>query len=399
MLQPLKQIALLASIFLILQAIIPAGAPEKLTATAGDVLLQTTITYQKGDGKGDASETDDGTISSRFVEGTQSRSGEYQGDGSENSLLLKRAVETSGGETLNETKRIVVKFPNIIGDGAAQIPPGSEISSAELKLILNSYSSPSPLSASAYLVLEDWTETESGYLKSPSWRERVPTLSESDTATQWTNFGADTPTSSESPAIVEAVQIPNILGGTVSFNITAAVRAWTDGKSNNGVMLKFFAENPGGTLRLASFYSSEWSNKELRPKLEVTYIPPSPEPTPEPAPEPEPAPSAPQTDADSTQTNAETPEPEPKPEPQPLPPPAAPEPEPSPPPEPAPSEAPPAEPTPVPSLEPTPEPSDEGLTEQAEPEEQLQPDPLTRFFRLIQKSILETWAKIIELFR
>ncbi|MFY9462145.1 MAG: DNRLRE domain-containing protein, partial [Candidatus Sungiibacteriota bacterium] len=381
MLQPLKQIVLLASIFLILQAIIPKGPPGKLTAAAGDAPLQTTITYQKGDGKGLVSETDDGTLSSKFVEGTLSRFSEYQGEGSENSLLLKRLLETSGGETTVETKRAVIKFPNIIGSGAGQIPRVAKITSATLKLVMNAFSSPAPLSASVYRILEDWSETESGYLKSPGWRGRHPAGNESDTPNQWTNFGASTPTSSESPPVTEAIQAPNILGGTVSFDITKAVENWADGKPNNGVMLKLFEETPGGTLRLVSFYSSEWSETKLRPLLEVTYTTEVAAPPPAPAPAPTPAPTATPTPPAPTPT---PPTPAPAPAPKPAAKPPTPKPAPAPTPVPVPPE--PEKPTPPPTPAP-------------EPEERPKPNIITSIFTIIQNRILETWESIIRLFR
>lgn len=375
-----KKLILLLVALITLNYISPNGA-NRQPAAISDALSQTvTVTYQKGDGKGDISETDDGTLSSRFVEGTQSRSGEYQGDGSENSLLLKRVAETSGGQTTVETKRIIIKFPNIIGGETNQIPRGAKINSAALKLVINAFNSPSAISASVYRILEGWTETESGYLKSPSWRERIPTLSESDTATQWTNFGADTPTSSESPPIAEAVQIPYMLGGTISFDITKAVENWAAGNPNNGVMLKLFQESPAGTLRLASFYSSEWSEVELHPLLEVTYTmeatppPPAPTPTPVPAPVATPTPPSP-TPPPPTPTPTPTPAPKPKPTPAPTP---------------TPKKLAPA------AVE---KPSESIVVVTPKIEEKPKLNIVTIVFTVIQKRILETWESIIRLFR
>ncbi len=376
MTQLLKKLFLLLAVLIALNYISP-NVDNRQSAAISDASNQTiTVTYQKGDGKGDVSETDDGTLSSRFIEGTQSRSGEYQGDGSENSLLLKRIAETSDGQTTVETKRIVIKFPNITGSETKQIPRGAKINSAALKLVINSFNAPSAISASVYSMLEGWTETESGYLKSPSWRERIPALGESDTTTQWTNFGADTPISSESPPLAEAVQIPYMLGGTISFDITKAVENWAGGKPNNGVMLKLYQESPAATLRLASFYSSEWSGVELRPLLEVTY---TTEVTPPPAPTPAPIP---------TPTATPTP-------PTPIPPPPTPTPAPAPKPQPTPPA-----PKPIPAPIPTPEkpapatvekPSESPIVVTPKIEEKPTLNIVTIVFTVIQKRILEKW--------
>lgn len=388
MMAHLKQLMLLVAVLLVVNIALPAQDDRKLAGGLDAVSTQTkTATYHKGDGQGAVSETDDGTITSRYAEGTLGRFSEYQGDGTENSLQLKRVVNTSGGETLNETKRVVIKFPNIIGNEAGKIPLGVKIVSSTLRLVLNTFSSyTSALNASVYFVLEDWTETESGYLKSPGWRYRYPVENESDTTNKWTNLGADTPTSSESPPIKEAVQIPYIIGNTISFDVTKAVQAWVDGKPNNGVMLKLFQEAPGGTLRLAGFYSSEWSEVGLRPKLEVVYevkvvsLPPTPAPTLEavstssaPAPlvppPPMPTPTIKPEQAPSAPKSAVAPTLKPMPAPMLVPPSAE-------------SEKPAAPSTPL-----------------LEPERRPKPDFVQNIFIVIQRSILATWAKIIELIK
>src|SRR3989344_1932228 len=118
----LKKLLLLFVALIALNYISPNEVKRQSAATVNAAGQPITITYQKGDGKGAVSETDDGTLESRFVEGTLSRFSEYQGEGTENSLLLKRVLETSGGETIIETNRVVIKFPNIIGVGAAPGP-------------------------------------------------------------------------------------------------------------------------------------------------------------------------------------------------------------------------------------------------------------------------------------
>ncbi|MDO8500186.1 MAG: DNRLRE domain-containing protein [bacterium] len=302
--QLFKKLLFLLLTLAALNYLLPGGTSGQSAATLESVIKTTTVTYQKGDGKSAVSETDDGTLESHYIEGTLSRFSEYQGNGAENQLILKRAKETSGEETSIDTKRAIIKFPNIIGSETNQIPTGAKINSATLKLVMNDLSALTAISTNAYRILESWTETESGYLKSPGWRNRTPAVNENDTTKLWTNLGADAPISSENVPVAEAVQIPNARGSVVSFDITKATQAWADGSPNNGIMLKLSEETPGGTLRLVSFYSSEWEEATLRPMLKVNYsytvtieiaptppveptpIPPTATPTPAPSPLP-----------------------------------------------------------------------------------------------------------------
>lgn len=345
------------------------------------VFATTTATYQKGDGKGTVSETDDGTIYNRYIETTLARPFDFQGEGDGTLLTLRRLKETTGSETLIEVKRFLIKFPNIIGTNTSQIPPGSTITAATLKLTVSAVYGEN-VRTSAYRVLESWQESQSGNLQSPSWRQRVPSLNQSENL--WTNQGIETPTSADQNILVENVVIPRASGDILSLNITSAAQAWTNNQPNEGITLRFADETAYSTLRLVSFYSSDNETQSFRPLLEVMYTapvaetppapPPAPAPAPTPTPEPAPVP-APAPILTPAPTPAPTPTPAPKPAPAPLPTPA---PTPAPKPTPAPTPA----PMPPPAVQPETKPS----------------ISFTARITTLMRTILEKMTKLLSLF-
>ena len=105
----------LTAIFFVIGFLTPPP-PHGNRAAISTASASTTATYQKGDGKGIVSETDDGTIYSRYVETTLARPFDFQGDGDGTLLTLRRLKETTGSETLIEVKRFLIKFPNNAGE-------------------------------------------------------------------------------------------------------------------------------------------------------------------------------------------------------------------------------------------------------------------------------------------
>src|SRR3989338_7601011 len=125
----IKALASLSVMLLTINTFLPTASKFELATSLETITEQpVTVSYQRGDEKNDTSETDDGTLLSRYVDGTVPRPTEFQGDGSGSSIVLKRAIETSGGETVVDTQRIAIKFPNILGNGTNQIPLNTEIS-------------------------------------------------------------------------------------------------------------------------------------------------------------------------------------------------------------------------------------------------------------------------------
>lgn len=419
-----KQLLFLGSALLAANAFLPTPGDGKfasgLDAVQGE---QITVTYQLGDGKGAVSETDDGTISTRYLEDSNVRSGEYEGQGDSSELNLKFLKETSGSETTLSVKRFLIRFPNIIGGGTSQVPSDATLVSAKLKLTLSAISGPENMRVNAYRVLEKWEETESGYLRAPSWRQYQRSVTEGEN--RWENHGVDTPKSSASVPVSAEVAIPRAPGDLLVVDVAPAVRAWMGGEPNYGLMLRFFEETVGSSFRLASFYSSESQIADLRPKLEIVYTPKAvpPPPSPEPCREVS-IPVCPQGFM-SGPTSVyggdgrcvisydfrckeivespilmeplpavvlpTVPIPVPKPTVTPAPKPAAPP-------------APPLEQAPVPASSETPEgpeqkPQPVASTSEVKTEEVRSGEALTKIFRFFQKNILETWDRVIKFFR
>ena len=392
MTQHLKLLLFLGLLLLVANAFLPNPPRGELAGGLEGVSGQpVTLTYQLGDGKRSVSETDDGTLWSRYLDPVLVRPTEYEGNGDGTQLDIKRVKDTVGVETTIETKRFLIKFPNIIGGGPSQIPTSATIQSGALKLTIASASGPDIMRVNVYRVFEGWEETESGYLRAPSWRQYQRSVGESEN--RWQNDGADVPTSSDSTPVAAGVLLPKIADSVLIIDVTSAVKDWAGGKPNQGLMLKLFEETIGTQLRTATFYTSESSSASLRTKLEVVYtpkpVPPPPPPPPEPPPPvflPPPPPPPPP---------APTPIP---PSPVTIPPPGVQKPSPVPLPAPKPVPAPKPTPAPSPAPAPTPLPPPPAPTPQ-KPAEESKPAPLTRFFQAAQKNILETWARIIGLFR
>ncbi|MDP6670797.1 MAG: DNRLRE domain-containing protein [archaeon] len=138
---------------------------------------------------------------------------------------------------------VLIKFPNIFGEGQKQISLGTKINSAVLSI--NCFNKGKDISA--YLVLEGWAETEA------TWNERKSGLA-------WTNAGADGTHSSD-----RSVKLTFSCTSTEfkEYDITSFAQAWSDGKPNYGIV---FESN--GTDGL-DFYSSEHPNYSKRPLLTV----------------------------------------------------------------------------------------------------------------------------------
>ncbi|KKM80005.1 hypothetical protein LCGC14_1344210, partial [marine sediment metagenome] len=185
-----------------------------------------TVTYQKGDGKGTTSETDDSTM----------RSG-YSNMGSNLDLMIDSSSHY----------HTVIKFPNIFGSGANQIPLGSTINSATLTVEVTNPGN----TVNVYQLIESWIEAN------VTWTARTSSLS-------WTNTGADGTSSRYGTTV--ATFSPSSTG-TYNITVTATVQNWSDGETNEGWVLTDTGSN-GVDLR-----SSEYGTVANRPKLTVDYIP------------------------------------------------------------------------------------------------------------------------------
>ena len=96
------------------------------------------VTFQKGDGQGDVSETDDAYMES---------------DDEDDNFGDRRSLNVDG----RPHNHAVLKFPNIFGNGAGQIPLGSTINSATLTLRVSNTTNEDP---TVYRIIESWKESE-----------------------------------------------------------------------------------------------------------------------------------------------------------------------------------------------------------------------------------------------
>lgn len=215
----------------------------------------TTVTFQKGDGKGTISETDDGTLSSA--------SG---ADSSANNLKL--------GRKDSALYRTTIKFPNIVGPDANQVPAGVKVTNAVLKLKTGSgayYHTAQNVTVETHKILESWDEVDTGsaFVDSPSWNNKVKGLNSDDPNARWVNAGAGTPTSS-SDIVESSFNVSNAYNTIYSINVTQAVQDWVNQSSPNyGLILRLADEATLDTSKI--FYSSETINVVDRPMLEITY--------------------------------------------------------------------------------------------------------------------------------
>ncbi|MGD2037980.1 MAG: DNRLRE domain-containing protein, partial [Desulfobacterales bacterium] len=191
----------------------------------GYEISETTVTYQKGDGKGSVSETDDASLRS------DNPTTNY---GSAVDILVD---DTPDYHT-------VIKFPNIFGGGANQIPLGSTVTSATLTVEV--YDPGTDIDV--YQLTESWIEDQ------VTWNNRV-------TGTGWSNAGADG-TSSHKAAADDTFTGST---GTQNIDVTTSVQNWSAGEANEGWVL--IDTSSGGV----DIYSSEYGTIASRPKLSVTY--------------------------------------------------------------------------------------------------------------------------------
>ena len=191
-------------------------------------IVSASVTYQKGDGKGSVSETDDAKLIDGGSAGTNYGS--------------TTDLEIDSGD-----KHSVVKFPNIFGGGADQIPLGSVIVSATLTLqVFNQGDDPL-----VYQLIEGWVESQVTY------NDRI-------TAVGWSNPGAGGTGSHKATA---DGSLPAGSTGSRSVDVTTSVQNWSDGEVNEGWVLEDTGSD-GVDIR-----TSEYATVAERPMLSVTYLP------------------------------------------------------------------------------------------------------------------------------
>jgi len=121
------------------------------------------------------------------------------------------------------------------------IPRHAQVVSAEMML----YQMNAPVSRQTYevhLVQTDWNETTT------NWRTRP----------------------ASDPAVLSTARAPTNKDVWMSWNVTSAVRSWTNGEAANyGFEIRVRNERTGAANEASGFYSREYPKEELKPKLRV----------------------------------------------------------------------------------------------------------------------------------
>lgn len=148
----------------------------------------------------------------------------------------------------------LLRFDQLFGGGAGQVPAGSPIVSATLSIRTGSEDGDSSSSTSSlYRMISAWSH-------GATWDSMIGGISANGT---------------EAASVADATAVPNTIGGTVNFNVTSSVQAWSNNPSSN----QGWAILPGGTNGWW-FNSSDAATVSLRPSLSITYDTGQPPPPP-----------------------------------------------------------------------------------------------------------------------
>jgi hypothetical protein len=148
-------------------------------------------------------------------------------------------------------KKALIRFTDFIGPNSGQVPPGSIIDTAYIRLVEQENTFACTLNV--YSVNQAWSETQARW---DSYR----------TDAGWANPAAGMPVSAT--LIYEGVHA----GGpgwwdTLIVPVTQMVRTWVKGRPNNGIML----EAAGSDADNDNAFDSEDPTSECRPQLVVAY--------------------------------------------------------------------------------------------------------------------------------
>ncbi len=162
---------------------------------------------------------------------------------------LTADLDTTTTVTGNQAAQVLVRFDNLFGTAAGQIPAGAVIHSA--KLVLNTPAGSSFDSDStfrAHRMIVDWTDTS-------TWNSLTAGVSNNNV---------------EAATTASFSLVPDVDGGPAIFDVTADVELFLAGTATNrGWMLRASTADPddGWTMK-----SSEYATDvTLRPSLEITW--------------------------------------------------------------------------------------------------------------------------------
>ncbi|MGI9458184.1 MAG: DUF4347 domain-containing protein, partial [Aeoliella sp.] len=140
----------------------------------------------------------------------------------------------------------LIRFDNIFGSGASQIPYASTINSVSLKVEVTNEAGSSSAAVTLHRMLASWDETS-------TWNSMVGGLQTDDV---------------EVSSTVDATLLnPDVLGTHTITGLESTVQAWSDGATNYGWAI--FSDDTNGL----DFSSSEEATIALRPQLIVDFTP------------------------------------------------------------------------------------------------------------------------------
>ena len=159
-----------------------------------------------------------------------------------NEVTIEWDTEDIGGD-VNSQKFALLRFDDIFGSGAGQIPVGSTIVSARVDYVVSN-AAPTPANVNGVLV--DWDETVT-----------------------YDTFGAEAGVQEADYGVLVATATATPVG-SYNIDVKASLEAWVnDPASNQGWI--FRPTNTDG----ADVHSSESATEDSRPKLTVQYYPPA----------------------------------------------------------------------------------------------------------------------------
>lgn len=209
-----------------LSAVVTLGATF-LVALAGNGALATTVNFQEG--SGGYTGTQD-----TFLQQNPANASTNNG----NATLIGWDGDDPSG-TGNDIYTLL-RFDNIIGGGANQVPAGAQITEALL-----------------FLTIVDTGDTGQVHPLTTSWTE----------SSTFSSFcGASCDEGVEYGSMVTT--FPASSTGTFSVNVTASVQAWADGTTNLGWIIRPHPDNGSGGV---DANSSEFGTASQRPRLQVRY--------------------------------------------------------------------------------------------------------------------------------
>lgn len=160
-------------------------------------------------------------------------------------------MEVFMDSALNREDNPVIKFTNIFGNGAGQIPLGSTITAATLSLTLTGQPfDTSTQTSGIHRVLLDWNTTHDY------------------TDVFWGGNGIQN-NGVEAVAVEDDTGTWTVSGGTTVFNVLPSLQAWSAGADNYG----WFLRDQLDVDNIAFISSSEFATAGSRPLLTVTVVP------------------------------------------------------------------------------------------------------------------------------